>query len=146
MTSIVTVPSWVSIAAHAGRIREQVGECARRWGAAYHVATRGGAMPNHWVAVVCITSKPIRSGIAASDPDSSDRDHGEAAADDLWDAVAVGWSFVKWLAESRLPHDPGAERIVAELQAAGRWLAEYPVMVSAHDAAIARLFCSDGGE
>jgi hypothetical protein len=53
------------------------------------------------------------------------------------------WSLVRWLRVERLEHDPGVEHVVAELQTAGRWLADYPVVVSAHDSAIARLFVPD---
>lgn len=144
MSTLTTIPSWVSLAAHAGRIREQVGESLRRWGALHHAKSLGGEMPSRWMAAVWMTTRPVRCSIAAASADSTDRDFAEAAADDLWDAVAVAWSFVRWVAESRLPHDPGTERIVAELHAAGRWLAEYPVAVAAHEAALSHLFASGG--
>jgi hypothetical protein len=71
---------------------------------------------------------------------ATDRDHAEAAADDLWDLVAVAWGFLRWLAETRPAGAPPVERVVAELQLAGRWLAGYRVSSAAHDLAIDRLF------
>lgn len=143
--STATLPTWSMIAADAARHREQIGEELRRWGAVHHARGRHRRCPSRWLAAFDATSRPYRSRLAGLDHTSTDRDRGEAAADDLWDAVALSWSFVRWAAADKLDHAPGTEHLFAELQSAGRWLAEYPVSVSGHDAAIAGLFAASEG-
>jgi len=138
--STATVPTWCDIAADAGRHREQVLEQVRRWGAALHVARRAPGVPSRWLAALDAAGRPYRSRIVAVDHLATDRDRGEAAADDLWDAVAVSWCFVRWLARARLEQAPAVDHLLAELHVAGRWLARYRVSVAAHDRAVAGLF------
>jgi hypothetical protein len=143
--STATLPTWSVIAADATRYRERIGEQVRTWGAMHHATTCGAPVPSRWLAAIDSTSRPPRTRLLAVDLQATDRDRAEAAADDLWDAVAVAWCFVRWLQTERPTRDPGAEHVIAELYSAGRWLANYPVNVSAHDAAIDRLFLADGG-
>lgn len=141
MATATVAPSWSIVAADAVRHREQLLEHVRRWGAGLHVARRG--LPSRWVAAWDIAARPHRLRLVAADIGSTDRDRAEAAADDLWDAVATAWALVRWLSTARLDGAPGVEHVVAELHAAGRWLAWYPVFVSAHDRAIDGLFKVD---
>ena len=135
----VTLPTWCMIAADATRHREQLLEHVRRWGAAYH-AVGGRALPSRWLAAWDLSSRPVRWRIAAPDLASTDRDRAEAAADDLWDATAVAWQFVRWAGGARLERSPPLEHVVAELHAVGRWLAVSRVFVATHDLAVDRLF------
>lgn len=143
--STTTLPTWSMIAADAARHREQIREELRRWGAVLHTRGRHRGFPSRWSAALDATSRPYRSRLAGFDHESTDRDRGEAAADDLWDAVAVAWAFIRWANAEKLDHAPGTEHVFAELQSAGRWLAEYPVAVAGHDAAIAGLFAAAEG-
>jgi sugar (pentulose or hexulose) kinase len=59
--------------------------------------------------------------------------------------VAEAWGFVKWARGHRPPPAPGLEHLLAEMAAAGRWLADYPVTVAAHDAPLAALFAPAEG-
>jgi hypothetical protein len=140
---ITALPTWSMIAADATRYRQRIGDHLRTWAAMLHARSRSRGVPSRWLAAYDSTTRPIRSRLAAASRESTDRDHAEAAADDLWDTAATAWALVRWLQVERLEHDPGVEHVVAELQAAGRWLAEYPVVVSAHESAIARLFAAD---
>lgn len=135
-----TLPTWAMIGADADRHRGRVLEQVRQWGAELHVARRAPGMPSRWLAVVDAAGRPYRSRLAATDATATDRDRAEAAADDLWDAVAVAWCFVRWLGERRLEQSPAVEHLVAELHAAGRWLARYRVSVAHHERAVADLF------
>jgi len=143
--STATLPTWSMIAADAGRHREYVREQLREWGAGFHVRSRGRGFPSRWLAAFDSTSRPYRSRLASVDTGSTDRDRAEAAADDLWDAVASTWCFVRWVQAERLEHAPATDHVFAELQSAGRWLAEYPVAVAGHDAAIDGLFAAAEG-
>lgn len=138
-----TLPTWAMIAADADRHRARVLEELRQWGAALHVARRAPGVPSRWLAAIDAAGRPVRSRIASVDATATDRDRAEAEAADLWDAVAVSWGFVRWLAIARLEQAPPVEHLVAELHAAGRWLALYPVSVAAHDQAVAALFAPD---
>lgn len=138
-----TLPTWATIAADAALHREHVLEQLRQWGAALHVARRSHGVPSRWLAAMDAAGRPMRSRLVSCDPKATDRDRAEAAAYDLWDAVAVVWAFVRWLPSARLEQSPAVERVVAELYAAGRWLAAYPVSVAEHDRAIAALFAPD---
>lgn len=135
------VPAWSVVTVDAVRHRERLLEQLRQWGAGMHVARR--ALPSRWYAAHDIAARPYRSRLASIDGGATDRDRGEAAAVDLWDAVSTAWALVRWLATARMDNAPGVEHIVAELHAAGRWLARYPVSVAAHDEAIDRLFVVD---
>lgn len=137
-----TLPAWSVIAADAMRLRASVHEHLRHWGAMFHARRRASGYPSRWIAAMDSAAHPPRTSLAYAELGSTDRDRAEAAADDLWDSVAVAWAFVRWLQGERLELSPGVEHVVAELHAAGRWLAEYPVAVAGHDAAIARLFAA----
>lgn len=138
-----TLPTWATIAADADRHREHVLEELRQWGAALHVARRAPGVPSRWVAALDAAGHPVRSQLVSVDATATDRDRADAAAADLWDAVAVAWGLVRWIAIARLDRCPAVEHVVAELHAAGRWLALYPVSVAAHDLAVAALFAPD---
>lgn len=135
----VTLPTWCMIAADATHHREQLLEHVRRWGAAYH-AVGGRALPSRWLAAWDLSSRPVRSRMVDVDTTATDRDRAEAAADDLWDATAVAWQFVRWAGGARLERSPPLEHVVAELHAVGRWLAVSRVFVATHDLAVDRLF------
>lgn len=143
--STATLPTWSIIAADAARHREQIREELRQWGAGLHARGRHRGHPSRWTAALDAASRPYRSRLAGLDRTSTDRDRGEAAADDLWDAVAVAWAFVRWANAEKPAHAPGTEHVFAELQSAGRWLAEYPVAVAGHDAAVSALFAPGEG-
>jgi hypothetical protein len=138
--STAALATWAIVTADAGRHRGRVLEELRSWAALQHAASRGGPLPGHWHAAHGTAARPARTRLVAIDDTGSDRDRAEAAADDLWDAVAEAWGFVKWARGHRPPPAPGLEHLLAELAAAGRWLADYPVTVAAHDAALAALF------
>lgn len=138
MATGTTVATWSIIAADATRHREHLLEHVRQWGAGYHAT--GRALPSRWVAAWDIAVRPHRLRIVNADMGATDRDRAEAAADDLWDAVATAWALVRWLGTARPDGAPGVEHVVAELHTAGRWLAHYPLAVAAHDQAIDRLF------
>jgi hypothetical protein len=141
--STATLATWSMLTADAGRYRRRLLEQVREWGAAYHA--NGRALPSRWLCAWDLANRPVRCRIVAADAGASDRERAEAAADDLWDAVAVGWQFAQWAAKARLGPSQGLEHVVAELQAAGRWLAAYPVAVAGHDRALAVLFHGEPG-
>lgn len=134
--STATLQMWDTLNAEAtGRLQCLAGH-VRAWAAAtYAMATSG--TPGHVVAALDATSRPTRTRLVARDDTATDRDRATAAADDLWDAVAVVWCMVR-----RTPRDdaPDVEHVVAELHAAGRWLAKFPVHVHRHEKALAELF------
>lgn len=142
--STTTLPAWSVLAADAARHRRHVGEQLRQWGAMFHARGCRRGLPSRWRAAVDFAARPYRTRLASFDHGSTDRDRGEAAADDLWDCVSLTWCFVRWAQAEKLEHDPGLDHVFAELQAAGRWLAEYPVAVAGHDAAVAGLFSAEG--
>jgi hypothetical protein len=143
--STAALVTWAIVTADAGRQRERVLEQLRSWAALQHAASRGGPLPGHWHAAYGTAARPPRTRLVALDDAASDRDRAEAAADDLWDAVAEAWAFVKWARRHRPPPAAGLEHLLAELASAGRWLADYPVTVAAHDAALAALFAPSEG-
>jgi hypothetical protein len=134
--------AWLVLAEEANCFLRDLRERLRMWGAMHHALSRAPGRPGRWVAAFDAVERPPRSRICWASDESTDRDVGESAADDLWDAVAASWALVTWLHRERLPDDPGSEHLVADLLAAGRWLAQYPVEVSGHDAAIADLFAA----
>ena len=134
------LPAWHELDSEATRLRREVGERLRQWGAVLHARGRHRGLPSRWMAAFDSTRRPYRSRLAQIDNTSTDRDHAEAAADDLWDAVAQSWCLVTWANAERLEHAPPVEHLIAELHAAGRWLASYPVTLAGHDTAIAELF------
>ena len=134
------LPTWAEVDTEATRLRREVGERLRQWGAVLHARGRHRGLPSRWLAAFDSTQRPYRSRLAQIDNTSTDRDQAEAAADDLWDAVAQSWCLVTWANAERLEHAPPVEHLIAELHAAGRWLASYPVALAGHDAAIAELF------
>jgi len=150
--STATLPAWSVIAGDAVRHRQDIHEHLRKWGAKLHVGVfktacrLGVEIPHHdypsmWLAAMDAAGRGYRVRLASvAGQASTQRDIGEAAADDLWDAVAAGWAFVRWYAALPVKHSPGVEHVIAELHAAGRWLANYPVSVARHDAEIANLF------
>lgn len=148
-----TLPAWSVIAGDAVRHRQDIHEHLRKWGAKLHVgvfkttarlhvqAPPDHGYPSMWLAAMDAAGRGYRLRLASvAGQASTQRDIGEAAADDLWDAVAASWAFVRWYAALPVKHSPGVEHVIAELHAAGRWLADYPVAVAGHDAAIAGLF------
>jgi hypothetical protein len=134
--------AWIVLAEEANCHLRDLRARLRTWGAMHHARRRAPGRPSLWIAAFDAVERPPRSRICWQSDETTDRDVGESAADDLWDAAAASWAFVSWLHKERLPHDPGSEHLVAELLAAGRWLARYPVEVAGHDAAIDGLFCS----
>lgn len=143
MATAAPITPWATIATEANAHREQVLEQLRQWGAALRLA--GVPTPSRWVAAHDATARPYRLRIVDADWAATDRDAAEAAADDLWDAVASVWSLLRWLATDRPEGAPPVDRLVAELQLAGRWLASYRRSVAAHDSAIDRLFSPETG-
>lgn len=135
-----TLPTWSAIATGASHRRELVGEYLRRWAAGLHAASRRPGLPSRWVAAFDTATRPYRSRLVTFDESTTTRDQAEAASEDLWDAVAAAWAFVRWANREKLEHAPGLEHVAAELHAAGRWLAEYPVLVAGHERAISELF------
>ena len=138
--STAELPTWAMIAADARRVRERLAGELRTWGALFHAHRRGPGMPGYWHAAHVASVQPVRERLLAGDLTASDRDRAEAAADDLWDAVAAGWAFAGWLRGQHLDEAPAVEHVTAELIFAGRWLARYPVTIAAHEAAVAELF------
>jgi len=138
--STAALATWAIVTADAVRHRERVLEELRSWAALQHAASRGRGLPGHWHAAYGTAARPARTRLVALDDTASERDRAEAAADDLWDAVAAAWGFVKWGRGHRPPPSAGLEHLLAELAAAGRWLGDYPVTLAAHDAAVAALF------
>jgi len=141
MGTVADVSPWSTIADEAIRHREQVLEQLRQWGARLHLARL--PTPTRWAAAHDAAGRPFRLRILQADEGATDRDRAEAAADDLWDALAVAWGLVRSFAGARPAAVPPLERVVAELQLAGRWLAGYRVSVAAHERAIDRLFTGD---
>jgi len=133
---------FIVLAEEANTYLRDIRDRLRTWGAIYHARRRAPGRPGRWVAAFDAATNPPRSSICWASDESTDRDIGESAADDLWDAVAASWALVTWLHRERLPNDPGSEHLVADLLAAGRWLGQYPVELAGHDDAIADLFAA----
>jgi len=132
----LSVRPWEDLAADAAGRRTALFEHLRTWAARLHVKKRS-AVSTRTTAALDALARPFRSAIAARDQDATSRDRAEAAADDLWDAVAAVWSLVRSVDKSDAP---ALEHVVAELSECGRWLARYPVDVARHDQAISDLF------
>lgn len=131
------LPAWDTIADAADGRRRSLLEHVRRWSARLHVETRSRRTPTRILAVLDGLSRPARTRIASTSIDATDRDRAEAAADDLWDGVAQTWALVGSSGGTAVP---ALEHVLAELAEAGRWLAEFPVLVAAHDREIEKLF------
>ena len=139
--STATLPAWSVIAGDAVRHRQDIHEHLRKWGAMLHVKLANRGYPSMWLSAMDAAGRGYRLRLASvAGQTSTQRDIGEATADDLWDAVAASWAFVRWAIAEKADGAPGVEHVIAELHAAGRWLADYPVAVAGHDAAINRLF------
>lgn len=134
--SDTTLPTWGDITTDAHRQRLAVFEEVRRWSARTHAATRA-PIPTRAIATLDALSRPIRTRLVECDIDTTDRDRAHAAAGDLWDAVSQAWALVRSF--DRLPGPP-LEHVVAELVAAGRWLAAFPVLIERHEREIDKLF------
>lgn len=129
------IASWETLAAEAGTRRKALWRHVREWAARVHTAARTRETPGWTWAALDATSRPQRVILLRAD-DHTEREHAEAAADDLWDATAVVWAMVK-----HTPHEAARlQHVVAELQEAGRWLAAFPVHVATHNRAMAELF------
>ena len=100
------LPTWAEVDAEATRLRREIGERLRQWAAMLHARGRHRGLPSRWMAAFDSTRRPYRSRLAQIDLTSTDRDHAEAAADDLWDAVAQSWCLVQWANAERLEHAP----------------------------------------
>lgn len=131
-----TVPTWGDITTQAHRQRLAVLAEVRRWSARTHASTRA-PIPTRAIATLDALSRPIRARLVERDIDTTDRDRADAAAADLWDGVAQTWSLVRSF--DRIPGPP-LEHVVAELVAAGRWLAEFPVLIERHQRELDKLF------
>ncbi len=132
----VTLEDWATIAADAARRRLSLLEIVRSWSARAHLRTRQAETRSRIVATLDGLARPPRSRLLSADEDATDRDHAEAAADDLWDATSQTWALVRATTKA----DPGTEHVVAELSEVGRWLAKFPVLIARHDREIDRLF------
>jgi hypothetical protein len=129
------MPSWDTLTADANTRRQQLWHHVREWAARHHASTRNRSTPGRVLAALDATARPPRSRLVALH-DATQHEVAEAAANDLWDATAVVWAMVKHAPE----HAHGLHHVVAELQAAGRWLAAFPVHTAQHERALAELF------
>ena len=74
------LPAWHELDSEATRLRREVGERLRQWGAVLHARGRHRGLPSRWLAAFDSTQRPYRSRLAQIDNTSTDRDHAEAAA------------------------------------------------------------------
>ena len=132
-----TIAGWPTLAADATTRLDVLAGHVRAWAAARHARGRTSETPGHVVAALDAATRPPRTRLVARDLDATDRDRAEAAADDLWDAVAATWAMVRRLARE---DDADVGAVVVELHTAGGWLAAFPVHASRHDRAISDLF------
>lgn len=131
------LPTWDMLAADAHARRLALFGHVRAWAAQRHARRHGDATPGRCLAALDALVRPMRTRLVRHDPNATRRDAAEAAADDLWDAVCCSWAFVRAVP---VADGPPTEHVAAELAAAGRWLAVWPVHLAAHNRALAELF------
>lgn len=130
-----TLIPWDQLASNAAARRTALWRHVREWAAQHHATHHNRRTPGHALAALDATARPVRVRMVAVH-DHTPREYAEAEADDLWDATAVVWAMVK-----AMPADAAQlQHVVVELQAAGRWLASFPVHAAAHNEALAELF------
>ena len=132
-----TLPTWDMLTADGNARRLALFHHVRSWAAQRHVRRHGDATPGRCLAALDALVRPTRTRLVSCDINATRRDVAEAAADDLWDAVCCSWAFVRAVP---VADGPPTEHVVAELAAAGRWLAVWPVHLAAHNRAVAELF------
>ena len=129
------LPEWHEIADEGHRLNENVWERLRGVAARQHLEHPSVPMPGRLIAAIDMLAHPLRSKLTARDANATDRDRATAIADDLHDAVGQCWLLLPTLEEHA-----GPERVVAELVAAGRWLAQVPVWGAQHEQQVEQLF------
>jgi len=117
--------SWPELTSQAHRHRRGLRRAVAGWSARRHAVTGGGAMPSRAWAALYFAGKPARTSIAAHAGQATDQEHAEAAADDLWDAVAVVDDLARWIDRRNSAMDPCRVALVAEANVARGWLVRW---------------------
>lgn len=117
--------SWAELTGQAHGHRQALRRAVAGWSARRHAMTCGGAMPSRAWAALWFAGKPARTSIAAHAGPATDQEQAEAAADDLWDALAVVDDLARWIDRRNNPTDPCRVAVVAEANVARGWLVQW---------------------
>lgn len=136
--STTAASTWAIATTDAAAFLARLRGHLRTWAALQHARSMGGAVSGYWYAAYEAVRRPVRVSIVTATGTATEREQADATADDLWDAVANARAFVRWARRRRRTGSPALEPLEAEVRAAEKWLADYPISVAIFEAAAAR--------